>query len=135
MTPSEWTQVVDLFHAAIETSGDQRMALLDQACGTQSFLRKAVEELVKEYESAGSFLSEPLFNTELHPTRPVVVAPDQCFGRFILMEMLGRGGMGEVWSARDPELDRSVALKFLRHESAPNLILRILLARQRPPQP
>jgi len=59
MTPTEWTQVVELFHAALETSGDQRMVLLDQACGTQRFLRKAVEELLKEYESAGSFLSEP----------------------------------------------------------------------------
>jgi Tol biopolymer transport system component len=121
MTPAEWTQVVELFHAAIETSGDQRAVLLDQACGTQSSLRKAVEELLKEHESAGGFLSEPLFNTQLRPSFPDVVAPDQRFGRFILLEMLGRGGMGEVWSARDPELDRSVALKFLRNEAASEL--------------
>ena len=37
-------------------------------------------------------------------------------GRFVVLGLVGRGAMGEVYVARDPELDRKIAIKLLRGE-------------------
>jgi eukaryotic-like serine/threonine-protein kinase len=45
---------------------------------------------------------------------PEPLARGAAIGRYVVLNLLGRGGMGEVYAAFDPELDRKVAVKLLR---------------------
>ena len=58
-------------------------------------------------------------STEAPPTAPPEHAPaplvrGATIGRYVVLGLVGRGGMGEVYAAYDPELDRKVAVKLLR---------------------
>ncbi len=47
--------------------------------------------------------------------------PDNVFGKYVRTQMVGKGAMGQVWKAWDAELQRWVALKFLKVEDAKDL--------------
>src|SRR5262245_1602322 len=46
--------------------------------------------------------------------------PGANVGRYHLLQLVGRGGMGEVYAAHDPELDRRIAIKIMRADTLPN---------------
>ncbi|HSR97491.1 MAG TPA: serine/threonine-protein kinase, partial [Kofleriaceae bacterium] len=56
-----------------------------------------------------------------HPARSSAHGPalelGAMVGRFVVLDRIGRGGMGTVYTAHDPELDRYIALKLLHHQA------------------
>jgi serine/threonine protein kinase len=43
----------------------------------------------------------------------MTLSTGECFGRYEILDTLGAGGMGEVYRARDNDLDRDIAIKVL----------------------
>src|SRR6516225_712004 len=115
MSPEQWNKIVELFHAAREKTSAERAALLDSASAADPALRLAVEQMLRDDEASCSLLDRSPIELM------AASAPDPCtpasagarFGRYEVIAPIGRGGMGEVWAARDTELDRAVAIKFL----------------------
>jgi tetratricopeptide (TPR) repeat protein/predicted Ser/Thr protein kinase len=59
-------------------------------------------------------------NSRIQVAAPMLQTGDVLGGRYEILQMLGEGGMGAVYKARDRELDRFVALKLIRPELAAN---------------
>jgi serine/threonine protein kinase/tetratricopeptide (TPR) repeat protein len=62
-------------------------------------------------------------------TGKAALARGASIGRYVVLGLVGRGGMGEVYAAYDPELDRKVAVKLLRVK--PGAGVSLLEGRQR----
>ena len=116
------TSAEDLFAEALEMPPERWRAFLDRACKDTPEMRHAVEELLEKHLRAGSFLASPALN----PPETIGQAPIGRFlygqviaGRFAIVRFIARGGMGEVYEARDQLLqDTGVALKIIRPEIA-----------------
>ncbi|HME09452.1 MAG TPA: protein kinase [Bryobacteraceae bacterium] len=107
MTPKQWRQIEDLYHAAQKSGPNDRAALLE--C-TDPEIRSRVERMLA-LASTGEILDRPADVVLDVPTQ-TLLDPGAQLGPYKIESSIGAGGMGTVYRALDTRLGRVVAIKI-----------------------
>src|SRR5438105_1477716 len=114
MTPDRWQAIERVYHAALEARGATRTAVLDRACAGDAALREEVESLLAQQPRVSAFMAAPA----LVVAAAAIVADSTSLtgaqlGPYSVGDLVGAGGMGEVYRGRGTRLGRDVAIKVL----------------------
>ena len=118
LTPEKWTEVKELFEAALEHPSEERSSFLRRTC-TEETIFCEVERLLANHTDGSMLRIGPLGNaiaTDVSNNSQTFSAGQTVASRFKVIQFLARGGMGEVYEAEDLEFRQPVALKTIRPE-------------------
>lgn len=127
MTPERFQQVGEIYDEALELEPERRGAFIAAACAGDEELRREVESLLAAHESAAAFIDRPaveiaaglLANGKSELPEETKIEGTK-IENYQVLSLLGKGGMGEVYLARDLKLGRKVALKLLPKQFTQN---------------
>jgi serine/threonine protein kinase len=117
MKPERWRHIDKLLGEALELEASRRAVFLDQACAGDDELRRKIDALLAAHEQAENFIEAPAITAaaqKLAEEARSIVGRE--LGHYEVLALVGAGGMGAVWKAKDTRLDRAVAIKTLPSE-------------------
>ena len=111
MNPERWQQVEKVYQEARHRSAQDRGAFLDGACRDDSDLRRKVDALLAGEGSGKGSLGAPTFTVAtIASQKPGELTAGSWLGPYQIEAVLGAGGMGQVYRARDTRLSRPVRM-------------------------
>lgn len=116
MTPERWKQITEIFHAALARDVAEREAFVASSCGDDVLLQRDVESMLAAHGQAGGFGELRLVVQTVDAESSlghVALSIGTRLGAYEILSLLGVGGMGAVYRARDTKLHRDVAVKVL----------------------
>src|SRR5215831_10488707 len=107
-----WERIQSLFLEALELRPEQRAFFLDAACAGDTEMRQEVESLLA-HDSDGEQIAEAIESATHSLFDSTAIELGTKLGDYEVLQLIGSGGMGEVYRAEDLRLARDVAIKVL----------------------
>jgi hypothetical protein len=118
MTPERWQMVREILQSAMDLRPQERDAFLDRECASDPSLRVDLDAMLSiQGKLDPQFLefpaAEQVRSSSSTDAGNAILAAGTRLGPYEVEALLGAGGMGEVYRARDTRLNRTVAIKII----------------------
>ena len=114
-TPEDIDKLEELFHRALTLDLAERTRFIAEVRAADPKLGAEIESLVAAHKESDNFIDSPAYEAAASLILDAQTADlaGSTINHYSLLNLIGKGGMGEVYRARDTKLNREVAIKVL----------------------